>query len=523
MALQPITGYPSSYRAPFTAVEINFGQGPSTAEGAVRSTLYTGPKTSAGNGTVGTVYRITREQDAIDVAGVGSFLHRMCRFHLMVDKNAKLYAMPYAASSGSGVATATGTITITMTSGTNPTATGKLTATVCGEELTVSFKTSDTVTTIGDALAAQINAKVWLPLTAANAGGVVTMTAKHAGASSGDGTVGVLRMRAVVEAGKNVVVATSGAALGLGTGTAGADGATTETANITTALAGITSSAYYYMGTSVWTSAAIAPFKTHIVNKSEPNPGLRTAGWTAWTGLQSSLTTIVNAANYERRSFIWQENSEHDPAELVAQVVAIHRKKEAIRGNFVPDLYRGPDWLIKPCFDVVDRPTATEVDEACVDGITVIGSDETGSFLVMSLTSRSKNSTGTVDDFRATERHRISFMDYFADKWLARHQATYSGFKLKPDKRLADGTVDANQDVAPRTVTPSRYLSFLNQIIDEDGDAGEGLLQDAAAWKESAQANVDPLNNGRLELGASGRTMDMLHQATLRLAETSAG
>src|SRR6188768_22824 len=166
MALQPITGYPSSYRAPFTAVEINFGQGPSTAEGAVRSTLYTGSKTSVGNGTVGTVYRITREQDAIDVAGVGSFLHRMCRFHLMVDKNAKLYAMPYAASSGSGVATVTGTITITMTSGSNPTATGKLTATVCGEELTVSFKTSDTVTTIGDALAAQINAKVWLPLTA---------------------------------------------------------------------------------------------------------------------------------------------------------------------------------------------------------------------------------------------------------------------------------------------------------------------------------------------------------------------
>ncbi len=311
MANQPITGYPSSYRAPFTAVEINFGQGPSTAEGAVRSTIYLGPKTSAGSGTAGTVYRITREQDAIDVAGVGSFLHRMCRFHLMVDKNAKLYAMPYAASSGSGVATATGTITVTMTSGSNPTATGKLTATVCGEEFTVSFKTSDTVTTIGDALAAQINNRQFLPLTAGNSGGVVTLTAKHAGASSGDGTVGVLRMRASVEAGKNVVVATSGAALGLGTGTAGADGATTETANLTTALAGITSSLYYYLGFSVWTSTAIAPVKTHIVNKSGPNPGLRSAAWTAYTGTQSALTTIVNSANYERRSFVWQENSEH--------------------------------------------------------------------------------------------------------------------------------------------------------------------------------------------------------------------
>lgn len=523
MALQPITGFPSSYRAPFTAVEINFGQGPSTAEGAVRSTLYTGPKTSAGTGTVGTVYRITREQDAIDVAGVGSFLHRMCRLHLMVDKDAKLFAMPYAASSGSGVATATGTITITMSSGSNPTATGRLLATVCGEEFTVAFRTSDTVTTIGDALAAQINNRQFLPLTAGNSGGVVTLTAKHAGASSGDGTVGVLRMRASVEAGKNVVVATSGAALGLGTGTAGADGATTETANLTTALAGIASSHYYYMGASVWTSAAVAPFKTHIANKSEPNPGARTAGWTAWTGTQSALTTIINAANYERRSFAWQENSEHDPAELVAQVVAIHRKKEAIRGRFVPDLYRGTDWLIKACYDVADRPSTTEIDEACVDGITVIASDEVGSFLVMSLTSRSKNAAGTVDDFRAAERHRISYMDYFADKWLTRHQNTYAGFKLRPDKLNADGTIDANQDVPPRTVTPSRYKPFLNQIIDEDGDAGEGLLQDSEAWKESVRANVDPSNNGRLELGASGRTADILHQTTLRLAETSPG
>src|SRR5262245_50527082 len=204
MALQPITGYPSSYRALFTAVEINFGQGPSTASGAKRATLYTGPKTSAGTGTAGTVYRITREQDAIDVAGVGSYPHRMCRFHLMIDPNATLYLMPYAASSGSGVATATATIAVTMTSGSNPTATGKLSATVCGEEFTVGFKTSDTVTTIAAALVAQINNRQFLPLTAGNSSGVVTLTAKVAGASSGDGTVGVLRLRVSVEAGKNV-------------------------------------------------------------------------------------------------------------------------------------------------------------------------------------------------------------------------------------------------------------------------------------------------------------------------------
>lgn len=524
MSLIPILGYPSSWKAPFSAVQVDFGQGPSTAGGGKRRVIYFAPRTSAGTGTSGTAYPIRREQDAIDVGGVGSFGHRLCRFHLLVDKDADLTLVTYAASSGSGVATATGVITLTMSSGSNPTATGTLYTTVCGVELTTGFKTSDTVTTIGGYLADQINAQQHLPVTAANVAGTVTLTAKHAGASSGDGTVGVLRFRASVDSGKNVVVATSGAALGLGTGTAGADGATTELANLTTALANFTSANYYYMGFSVWSSAAIAIIKTHVSNKSEPNPGLRCRAFTAWTGLQSSLTTIANGINYERRHVVWQENSDHDAAELVAQGVAIHRKKESIRRNFVPDNYRGTDWLIRPQYDANDWPTSTEINDAIVDGIMPIGSDTTGSFLVMSVTTRSKNAAGTIDDFRAAETHRVSFMDYVADKWLARDQSTYSAFRLMADKYLADGlTPDPTFKIPSETVTPLLYRSFIAGIIDEDAEEGEGLLQNSDAWKESLRCNIDPGNVSRLEAGASGRTMDIRHQATLRLAETTPG
>jgi phage tail sheath gpL-like len=521
MANQPILGYPSSWRGPFSAVEIAFGQGPSTASGGARKVIYSGPKTSAGSSTNNTVYPITREQDAIELFGVGSFLHRMIRTHLLVDKDAKIYGQSYAASSGAGVATATGTITVTMGSGSNPTATGRVFVTICGIELAIGYDISDTVTTIGDDIAAQINAQQHLPCTAANAGGVVTITAKHAGASSGDGTVGVIRFRASTESGKNVVIATSGAALGLGTGTAGADGATTETTNLTAALAVLATSHFHYMGFSVWSSAAVAPIKTHVSSKSEPNPGFRCVAFTGYTYTQAGLTTIANGCNYERRHFVWQENSEHDPAELVGQTVGLHRKIESTRENFVPDNYRGPDWLIKPQYAESDWPTETEINDAIVDGITVIGSDPNGSRLVMSVNSRSKNAGGTIDDFRACERHRVSFMDYFADTWLARDQATYQGFKLTDDRRLADGTVDTNQRVPPRTVTPSRYKPFVASIIDEFIDAG--MFQDRDGWLTSLRVNIDPLNNSRLESGAAGRTVDIRHQATLRLAETSPG
>lgn len=525
MALQPILGYPSSYKAPVTALQIDFGQGPSTASGPGRTVIYYAPKTSAGTGTVNTVYKINREQDASDIGGVGSPGHRMCRMHLLCDKGATLYLCPYAASSGGSPATATGTITVDFDSGSNPTASGLLSTVVCGEEFTTSFNTSSTATTIAAALVAQINARTWLPLTANNALGVITLTAKIAGASSGDGTTGVYRFRSEVEPGKNVTVATSGAALGLGSGTPGADGSTTETANLTAALAATASARYYYKGFSVWASAAVAPIKTHVAGISEPNPGLRCRAFTGYTGTQASLTTIANGCNFERRHFVWQENSDHDPAELVANVIAIHRKRESIRGGFVHDNYREPDWLIRKAYAESDWPSelAGEINDAVTDGIMVIGSDQTGSFLVESVNSRSKNSAGTIDDFRATETHRVSFMDDFADTWLARHQNTYSGFKLKPDKLLADGQPDPNQDVGARTVTPSRYRPFFAQLVAEFAGSDAEVLLDAAEWVESLRVNVDPLNNGRLEVGAAGRTCNILHQTTLRLAETSAG
>jgi phage tail sheath gpL-like len=517
MALIPILGYPSSWRGPFSAVQIDFGQGPSTASGPGRRVLYMGPKTASGSAVAGTTYKITREQDAIDLFGVGSPPHRMLRMHLLCDKGATLYGCAYAASVGSGVATATGSITITGT----PTATGRIYSTHCGVQLTTGFTTSDTPTTIGDALAAQINAQQFLPYTATNVTGVVTLTSKTAGLSSGDGTTGVYRYRVSVDSGKGVTVAAAGAALGLGTGTPGADGATTELAGLTAALAGLIASRYDYMGFSVWSSAQVAPIKTHVSSKSEPNPGLRSVAFTGYTGLQATLTAIAIGCNFERRHFIWQLNSEHDPAELAANAIAVHRKRESIRSGFVEDNYRQPDWLIQAAYAEADWPTGTLANDAITDGITPIGSDQFGSFMIMSVNSRSKNAAGTIDDFRASERHRVSFMDYFGDIWLARDQATYAGFRLMDDPKKPDGTVDTNASLPPKTLTPATYRPFVAKIIDQLAD--EGMLQGRADWKASQRHVIDPENVSRMESGASGRTMDIRHQSTLRLSETTPG
>lgn len=510
-----ITGYPSSWRAPFTAAEILFAQGASTASAGARDAFYCAPMTSAGTWTANTVYEVANEQQAITGAGPGSPLHRLIRKHLRANKNGKVFAQPYAATSGGTEVAATGTIVVAS----NPTASGQLRAWVCGERIDVNFTTASTPTTIGDDIEAKINAKTHLPCTASNAAGTVTLTAKIPGASQGDATVGVIRFRAEIDAGKTTTVTTSGAALGLGTGTAGADGAVTEEANLTAALATITASRFYYMGFSVWSASHTAVIEAHVATKSEPNPGLRSTAITGYTHTLAAGALVAIARNAERHQIVWQKNSEHDTADLVGNLIGVLQKREQTDAAYNFDDYNESDWQILPAYAEADWPDGDDLNDAVTDGLIPVASNQTGSRIIMMVTTRSKDSAGTLDDFRATERHRVSVMDLFVDELLLQFSLTYKNFKLKDDQRLPDGTVNPNQRILGRVLTPSRFRGWFNARIQDFED--RNLFQGAQAWKDGAEIRVDPQNVSRLQVGASGRTIDLLHQASFRLAETT--
>ena len=523
MGLQVITGYPSSWRAPFVAMELLLGQGPSSAGAGPREACYCGPMTSAGTWTANTLYQVFSEQDAINGAGAGSPLHRMIRMHLKANPNGRVYAVPYAASSGGSPVAATGTITWATT----PTASGQTRVTVCGEQVSATFTTSSTVTTIAADIRDKINAKVWLPVTATAAAGVLTLTAKIAGASQGDGTVGVIRFRADIDAGKGTTVATSGAALGLGTGVAGADGTTTENANLTSALAAVVASRLYYMGFSVWDTTNLTTIKTHVVNKNAPSPGLNTRAFTGYTSTLSAGLTVANNKNTEYMHIAWQKNSEHDTAELAAGLMAITQLKEQLDSAYPGfDAYSSDGWLILPAYAVADWPTEQDKNDAVTGGLCCIASNTVKSFLVMHVTTRSKDSTGTINDFRATESHRVSVMHDMRDTILLNHylQFTAKGFKLQDDLYLPDGTVDTNSvlTLATDVMTPSRYKPwFFDQL--RQFTQGRARIQRLADWLASTRVNIDPQNSSRLEVGSSGRVIDLFHQASFRISETSPG
>lgn len=517
MANYPLTGLPSDFRAPIQAGEVAFGQGASAAPSPTWDIVFVMPKTSAGSWTANQRYQSRTEGEVRDGAGVGSFLHRAAKKLFETNRNVTAWFVPYLASSGGSPVAAAGTVTFTNA----PTGTGVATLRILSRIFRVVFRVTDTVTTIAAAFKALINGATELPCTADNSSGILTITAKHMGASSGDGTTGVIWYEAEIEAGKGTTVATSGAALGLGSGTAGADGSTAEVTNFTAALATLESVRHYFVVTSLWTEAALDALVSHIANKSEAKRGLRSVGIAGHGGTQAAGTALALSQNYERLRIVQMYHADHDPAELAANAASVLQKQYTLYPGYCFDFYSEVDWAIKPVRNAAYRPDIDDLNDGINDGLFMIASNETTSYVAMDCTTRSKNSAGTVDDFRATEGHRVSVGDALMDNILADAPADFSKKNLKADKLLKDGSIDYNATYGSRTITPSMARGFFGRIAERHEQRDN--IQSAQYMMDSLYTGIDPENNGRLECKFDFMAVNHLHQFTVRAAETTPG
>jgi len=507
----PITGIGADFRLPGSYAEIIFNQGAASAFAPGREVCFVMPKSSAGTWTVNTRYKVTNEAVASAGAGPGSPLHRGLRKFLRHNKDATVWAVPYAASSGGGglvAATATLALSGSLTSG------GTLTLRVAGEEIPVGFTASHTMTNIGDNVVAAVNAKTHLPVTAANVTGTVTFTAKISGASQGTATIFAINVHADTEPlGTGLVTTLSGQ---LGSGAAGVDGTTTEATNFQTALAVLDAVRKYYIVTSLTDATSLGHLKTHIVNKSLPKVGLRSVGIAANRQAGSAAATIATGRNYERLAIAWMENSEHDPCELAAVAAAIIQKEEAVHPAPNFDFYPLND-IVLPHYADADIPTADEQNDAINDGLMPFTTTGVSTYVVMATTTRSKDATGALDDPRSLERHRVSVADDFMDEELVEVGLNFRGKRLADDERLADGKINPNQVERPNLLRPS---SFRPHIVKRMNEKDGITLQNVQASKDSLLVIK---TGGRLEVGFDLNAIDLHHQTSFRVAEVSAG
>lgn len=142
--------------------------------------LVLGQRLTAGTVAAGVPTLVTSKELATQYFGAGSMLATMLAFALAVNPNVEIWAIALD-DNGAGV-TAAGSITVS----TPPSAAGTLNLYIAGIRVQVAVAATDTVTDVAAAIVAAITADTSLPVTAGNALGVVTVTAKHKGEFGND-------------------------------------------------------------------------------------------------------------------------------------------------------------------------------------------------------------------------------------------------------------------------------------------------------------------------------------------------
>jgi phage tail sheath gpL-like len=170
---------PGDIRVPFIYAEFNAGTPPYS--GTSRTVLI-GRMLNTGSAAVGTPVNIGAG-DPNALFGAGSMLADMAvwaRYHNPVGE---IWALPAANPGGAVAATKTITITGPATAG------GTLVLYICGERYEIGVANGDSATAVAAAVVTAVGKgftkftrRMSAPVTAANVSGVVTLTARHAGA-----------------------------------------------------------------------------------------------------------------------------------------------------------------------------------------------------------------------------------------------------------------------------------------------------------------------------------------------------
>lgn len=486
-----LTGVPDNFRDPSALAEIKFAQGPANAALGARTAIVVGPKLSTGTATANTIYRLPDEGTAATLAGSGSPAHRVARQYLKYGGAPELYGVFYTPTGGTAAS-------FSFSVAGTPTKRGQATAQVCESICTYGFTTADNGSSIADGLVAAINSNTHLPVTAAaystGTGTGVTLTDKIQTASANTS----YRVRTEVTTGAGVTVGAGGDLSG---------GVGDDSTPLTNALAVLNNIRRYYMGVPVTDATLAGLLKTHVTNKSLPNPGLRSVGIVAGRGTIAATTTIANTLNYERLQYVLHEDSDHDPATLVGEVMGLRAQEE--NADSAVNL-AGRSLNLNKQYDVADWATPDERSTALNEGIAIVGSNDSGAFLTMNVDTRSKNAAGTVNDFRVTEAHRVSVADEFMDRVLTTWSLNYQGKKFKDDSYLADGTVNPNQVYRRTSVKPSQLRKMVAIILRQFED--EEKLQNVDSSIESIVAQKSTLNASRGEVSVNLHAIDHHHQ-----------
>ena len=409
---------PTNNRLPFVFVEFNNTNAIQGAALKKFRALLLGQKLAGGSAAADTPVRLTSTAQAKSIFGDGSMLHHMAEKWFLNNKTTELWAIPLA-DNGAGVA-ATGTLTFTGPA----TGAGAINLYVAGRKISVAVAAADSVTTIAAAVAAAINAKPQLGITAAAALGVVTMTYMHKGLVGNEIDVRLNYFEGeALPAGVGCTIVALG---GLAAGTLDPD--------LTAAIAAMGDTQYDVIAFPYSDAANLTAFEAELADRFGPSrqiDGVAFAAKNAAFGALATLGDSRNSPHFSISHCYKHPSGPHQFAAAIASVAAFYGAIDPARPfQTLPVVGELPPLEM-------DKLTASERNLLLFDGIATNTVDAGGIVRVERLiTTYQENALGAddpsyldVNSMMTLSYLRYDFRTYFLNKY-PRHKLANDGTRF---------------------------------------------------------------------------------------------
>lgn len=324
---------------------------------------------------LGAVSALTDVYSAAEVAeryGAGSQAHLMADAAIKAYANAALSIITLADHSA-GVA-ASGKITITG----NATTQGVLRVGIGNADvLMVPVAAGDSADTVGKAVKAAIAAQPGLPVSAAEAAGVVTITAKNKGAEGN----AIRLLAACTAAGISTTV------------TAMAGGLVNP--DIAAALNAVVAEGHHIIACGINDETNLLKLRAHLDTVASPMEKRWAIGVYGQTGTLAQATTLAGRLNHGHIVSAWYRGTPSLPCELATAFAAVMASEE--------DPARPLNTLALNSIGVCeskDKTMRTEQENALYNGVTPIETSPAGTQaqIVRAITTYTKTANGTADE-----------------------------------------------------------------------------------------------------------------------------
>lgn len=399
---------PTDLRVPLFYAELGSG---GTPFNSAERLLVIGQKLATGSAVLDEPVLVSNATLAEEVLfGPGSMLADMVKTARQNAPFQEIWALPVSDAAGATAATGGADYTaLTLPLA----ATSTITLYVAGVEYNVVADTAATATTIGDAMAAEINADTRCPVTAAAAAGVVTFTAKQVGPLGNDVAISVNQIG-------DESAASAQTAITAMTGGAGDP-------DITAGLAATGDEDFLWLAmpyTDAANLAAMDAFMSDVSGRWSPSQQMYGHAVTVKYDTVANLSTLGNGLNDQHLTVVGVDSMPSAPWQLAAALGA----KVALHLSDAPELSRPLQFIelegiVAP--RIAKRFTLTDRNTLLFDGIASVRYTRTGQVQIeRMITTYKTNAQGAQDatflDIQTMAQSQF-ILRYLRNKVLSRH------------------------------------------------------------------------------------------------------